>query len=180
MVPTIFKILIAYEDFEAGIQARRLADSLANRLGCDYRIQTDTWKFELLGHPRLRELIARATGEADMLIIAARGGELPAYVKGWLEAWASSHTSDPVVLVALHNLQPDSEPMPEVSAPSLDEPPPLLAYLRAVAAQNRVDFFWCGKDSETEPLCCLESGFHHRYEALRQRPDRAATIADLR
>ena len=139
---TAFRILIAYEDRETGNSARNLVRRLAARLASCCRLESDPWKFELIGHPRLKRFVARAAGEADMIIIAAKGGEeLPSSVRGWLECWASRHRCDPVALVAL---SPEQD---EVRVPA----PAWLAHLARTAAVAGADFFSPGR-APSEPL----------------------------
>jgi len=119
----------------------KMTERLAVQLPPSIRINTESWKFELIGNTRLQELATESLAEADMVILAASGNkELPPFIAQWIERWALCPRSEPVALVALHD--------GEVSTP--DESNPLRAYLHGVARQGNVDFFWYGEDRSTE------------------------------
>ncbi len=82
-----FNVVIAYENFETGKQAKRTYDFLTLNLGRDYRLTNQMWKFDVLSIPKLREIAANDAAAADIVIIACRGDDLPEQVKAWLESW---------------------------------------------------------------------------------------------
>jgi hypothetical protein len=141
----VFRIVIAYEHFNAGMRAKRLTDRMAAQLHPQIAISTDAWKFELLGDAHLKELAGCSAAEADMLIIAANGNtELPAHVTQWIEQWAFRERNEAGALVALHNLEQKT----------VAELPPLRASLRRIAEQGNVQLFWYGDTPLAEdPLC---------------------------
>src|SRR5437867_2974953 len=97
-----FKIVIAYENFASGIYAKEVSQRLAVELEPEFAIQSDLWKFEMLGQPHLREYAVTGAAEADMVIIAARGAdELPVHVKNWIEGCVHQKRVGPAALVAL-------------------------------------------------------------------------------
>ena len=69
----VFKIVIAYENFAAGIRAKKMLERLTSELQPDFQINSDVWKFEMLGHRRLREQATTEASEADMIVVSARG-----------------------------------------------------------------------------------------------------------
>jgi hypothetical protein len=139
----VFKIVIAYENFAAGIRAKKMLERLASELQPDFQINSDVWEFEMLGHRRLREQAATEASEADMIVVSARGdAELPAHVKNWVDGWLPQRRGGLTALVALLDLEEKSS-----SAQST------CAYLRQVAGKGRMDFFckagdWEHRDSE--------------------------------
>jgi hypothetical protein len=127
----VFDVLIVYEDFETGKNARRVYDFLSEQLGKDCRFSTHLWKFEVLGIPKLRELAAKEAAATDIFIVTFHGGKpLPKDFKYWIEHW-SNHDRHPLALVALYNTQPGNE----VEDARNQE------YLATVAAQAGMEFF---------------------------------------
>src|SRR4051794_31457425 len=79
-----FNVVIAYENLEAGKNARKTYDYLAQHLGQDCQFANEMWSFDVLSIPRLRELAARDAMQADIIIVACHGnGRLPEAVKSW-------------------------------------------------------------------------------------------------
>jgi hypothetical protein len=144
----VFRIVIAYEDFDTGTRATMMTKRLAAQLPPEIGLATDAWKFELIGDPHLCELARKSATDANMLIISVTGNsELPADISEWLENWALRERNQPVALVALHNLEPQA----------LDESPPLRTYLRRVAEQGNMHFFWYGEDRPAKNVSSLEA-----------------------
>jgi hypothetical protein len=143
----VFKIVIAYEHFDGGTRAKNMTERMAAQLPPPITINTDAWKFELLGDLHLKELAGCSAAEADMLIIAATGNtELPAHVTQWIEQWAFRERNEAGALVALHSLEQDA----------LEESSPLRTSLRRIAEQGNVHFFWYGDTTLTEDLLCAD------------------------
>ena len=135
----------------------RMTERLAAHLPPSIRINTESWKFELIGNSRLQELSAESLADADMLILAAsRNKELPPFIGAWIERWALCPRTEPVALVALHTLHEGEVPFP-------DQTNALRAYLLGLARQGNVDFFWYGEDRSSEGACrtSLERGHHY-------------------
>src|SRR5258708_1610692 len=96
----VFRIVIAYDHFNAGTRAKKMTDRMAAQLNPQVAIKTDAWKFELLGDSGLQELADISVAEADMLIIAATGdADLPSHVAQWIEKWASRPGGEALALV---------------------------------------------------------------------------------
>jgi hypothetical protein len=127
-----FKIVVAYEDFDAGLRAKEMLERLSQQLIPEFEVSRDVWKFELLGHPQLRKQAAREASEADMILIAARAeSELLPHVTSWIDEWASNRNGRVAALVALLDQEQENE----------NELPPLCALLQQTAERAGMDFF---------------------------------------
>ncbi|PWU18528.1 MAG: hypothetical protein C5B50_08860 [Verrucomicrobia bacterium] len=139
----VFNVVIIYEDFETGKQARRTYDFLVENLGTDCRFENQMWKFDVLRIPKLREMAARDAAAADIIIISGHGGdELPADVKHWVETW-QGQSPNAIALVALFDRP-------------REETRPAREYLANVANRCQMAFFaqpddWPGKGGEEPP-----------------------------
>lgn len=122
-----FNVVIAYEDFETGKQAKRAYDSLTSGLGAEFMFSSPMWKFDVLSIPKLQEMaIADAQG-ADMVMVACRGGaELHKSVREWIDGWIARGTRA-AALVALFQCEPE-------------ECGPIHKYLSAAAARAGIEF----------------------------------------
>jgi hypothetical protein len=126
--PTI-KVVIVYEDFEAGKHAKATYDFLVEHLGHECQFTNQMWKFDVLTIAKLREIAAKDAAFADIIIVACRGDELPSDVKGWFELWLAER-SHPIALVGLFN----EEAGPEISEAA-------RSYLAEIAQRGRMEFF---------------------------------------
>ena len=152
-----FRIVIAYEDFDAGLRAKDMLARLSSELCPEFEVTQDVWKFELLGHAPLRKQAALEASGADMILIAARAeAELPPHVKRWIEEWARQRDGRVAALVALLD-QDQAEQL------SSGQPPPLCAFLQQTAEAAGMDFFcktgdWRQQDFE---YVFFETTHHH-------------------
>ncbi len=129
--PTL-KIVTAYEDFAGSLRARELLDRVAFGLKGEFKITNDVWKFELLGHPQLREYAAADAADAALIIVSADGEvELPAFVNDWVASCLQHRRSVPAALVALLSREENVH----------STPPPACTDLRRLAERAQVDFF---------------------------------------
>src|SRR5881296_3929579 len=81
-----FNVVIVYEDFETGKQAKRTVDFLAAQLKNDCSFTNKMWKSDVLNIPKLREMAAKDAAAADIVIISGRGrNPLAPEVKAWIE-----------------------------------------------------------------------------------------------
>jgi len=139
----VFNVVIVYEDFESGKQARKTYDYLVENLGTDCQFENQMWKFDVLRIPKLREMAARDAAAADIIIISGHGGsELPADVRHWIEAW-QNQSLRAIALVALFD-----RPHEETGA--------IRAYLADAARRCNMAFFaqpddWPGKTGTESP-----------------------------
>jgi hypothetical protein len=127
--PTI-KVVIVYEDFEAGKHAKATYDFLVEHLGHECQFTNQMWKFDVLTIAKLREIAAKDAALADIIIVACRGEDLPAEVQTWFELWLAEK-SHPIALVGLFN---ESDVQPE----NLEA---ARAYLAEIARRGRMEFF---------------------------------------
>lgn len=124
-----FNVVIAYEDFETGKQAKRTYDFLVDHLGKECPFGNQMWKFDVLGIPKLREMAARDAALADIIIIACKGKELGQEVKAWIELWISECKG--LALVALFDCEPQDLFMVR----------DVRKYLETVALRGQLEFF---------------------------------------
>src|SRR5262245_49653703 len=81
-----FNVVIAYEDFETGKNAKKTYDFLVEHLGDECAFNNQMWKFDVLSLPKLREMAIGDATQADIIIISAHGtNDLPSQVKTWIE-----------------------------------------------------------------------------------------------
>src|SRR6476660_6639868 len=127
----IFNVVIAYEDFETGKQAKRTFDVLVEQLDNDCRFTNQMWKFDVLNIPKLREMAAKDAAAADIVIVSCRArGELPSEVKAWIELWLAEE-NHAIAMVALLDSSPGF-PM---------EAAYFRRYLSEVAVRGGMEFF---------------------------------------
>jgi hypothetical protein len=97
-----FNVLIAYDDFEAGKQAKKTYDFLVEHLGGECEFANQMWKFDVLGIPKLREMAAKDANAADIIIVSCHAaGELSAEFKGWTELWLQQKCNAIALVVLL-------------------------------------------------------------------------------
>jgi hypothetical protein len=97
----IFNVVIAYEDFETGKQAKETYDFLVNNLRHECRFENQMWKFDVLGISKLREMAVKDALMADIIIISCHGiHEFSADVKTWIDSWVCGQCNA-IALVAL-------------------------------------------------------------------------------
>lgn len=126
-----FNVVIVYEDFETGKQAKRTFDFLAEQLKGDCAFMNQMWKFDVLNIPKLREMAAKDAATADIVIISCRGSsELAPEVKAWIELWLAEN-NQAIALVALVD-KSTASPMESVA---------LRRYLAEVALRGNMEFF---------------------------------------
>ena len=84
----VFKAVLIYEDFAAGVRARRFCERLVRRLG--RTLEEQIWKFDVLGIREVRNLAAGAARKADVVIVSVSGRtELPHTAQGWLTQYVA-------------------------------------------------------------------------------------------
>jgi hypothetical protein len=126
----IFNVVIAYEDFETGKQAKETYDFLVNNLRHECRFENQMWKFDVLSIPKLREMAAKDALMADIIIISCRGAhELSPDVKAWIDSWTYGR-SNAIALVGLFGK--DTEDSDNNG---------IRDYLADVAKRARMEFF---------------------------------------
>src|SRR5579864_5473992 len=135
-------VVIAYEDLETGKRAMKTYDYLVEHLGDQCLFANQMWKFDVLSVSKLREIAAKDAAAADIIMIAAHGGnQLPREVKAWIELWLSykTHAS---ALVGLFGIECVDNPVRD--------------YLAGVAKRAKIEFFcqpglWPGRAEKQYP-----------------------------
>jgi hypothetical protein len=126
----IFNVVIVYEDFETGKQAKETYDFLVNNLRHECRFENQMWKFDVLGISKLREMAAKDAQMADIIIISCHGThDLSTDVKAWIDAWVQGQ-SNAIALVGLFGNGCD-----DCDNNSIRD------YLAGVAGRARMEFF---------------------------------------
>lgn len=164
-----FNVLIAYEDFESGKQAKKTYDFLVQNLGQECQFNNQMWKFDVLAVPKLREMAARDAEMADIIMISCQGGQdLHPHVKQWIDAWRTERINA-IALVALFQ-------SPEQNA---GQSRLIREYLAGVARAGAMGFFaqpdqWPEHKSLAEQFS-LEAALDRHVESL----SRVAVQRDL-
>jgi hypothetical protein len=126
-----FGVVIAFEDFDTGRQAKRAYDFLVANLSHEWQVTSQMWKFELLSIPGLREMAASDAASAKLIIISSRGDrELPADVKEWIAIW-QGYQGDTVGLITLFHCPTEQTKHAESTQ----------AYFESVARRGQMEFF---------------------------------------
>ena len=124
-------LVVAYQDVECGKHAQATCAFLEERLGGEFGIVSQMWKFDALAVPALREAAARDAAVADLIFLSCHGtDELPMDVKAWMELWLGCQSSA-FALVALFD-QANRE------APHVRE---IQHYLHSFAMRAGMEFF---------------------------------------
>jgi hypothetical protein len=165
---SVFRVVIAYDNLVAGIEAadvlRRVALQLEEEFGIQddvWQIDSGVWKFETLRDPELRAEAAGEAVAADIIIISVGSAELPASVENWIESVLLRKEGGQAAMVAL------LDPRHEISG----EPPRLENYFRRLAEQYGLDLF-CNTD---EPRLSVRSGIA---SALSRNEDDPVLVND--
>lgn len=145
-----FNVVIAYENFESGKQAKATYDFLVENLGTNCKFSSQMWKFDVLGIPKLREMAAKDAAAADIVILACKGSNrLPIEVKAWIELWLAEKNNS-IALVALF----------EAPEGNLEQLEATREYLSSVAKRGQMEFFMQPHELTVNPK--TESGAWQR------------------
>jgi len=130
---SVIRLVLAYEDFEAGKRAQRACQQLAPPASPDTAVNLDSWKFDLLKLPSMRTMAAQAVAGSDLVILAPHDGEtLPCFVLEWIRLTLRHSATRPKGLLLLMGLDPeDQEPLLATKHP-----------LKELAARSGIPF-WC-------------------------------------
>ena len=135
------EVVIVYENFAAGIRAKSMLDRLSAALQPEFGINRGLWKFELLDYPQLREQAAIEALKADMIVVSTNGdSDLPEHIKNWIESWLPQKREGLAALIALLD-------HPQQKTDSW----PAYTYLRQVANEGKMDFFFCKTHDWEQP-----------------------------
>jgi hypothetical protein len=128
----LFNVVIAYEDFETGREAKKVYDFIASNLAAECRCEHQMWKFDVFAIPKLREMAARDASAADIIVISSRSGSLPEAVRNWVDSWLLDKPAG-LALVCLC----DETDEPGDSADSIDT----QEFLKDAARRGNMEFF---------------------------------------
>ena len=99
---TPFNVVIMYEDFGTGKQAKKGLDYVAEELGNDLEFRHSMWRLDTLQDPKFNILAAPVLSEADMLIISLRGeGQLPAKIRALIDEQLAQTVNHQCALMAV-------------------------------------------------------------------------------
>jgi hypothetical protein len=100
--PTLFNVVIVYEDFATGNRAKKGLDYVAEELGGNMEFRHSMWRLEVLQEPALSVMAAPALAEADLLIISLRGdSRLPAEIRELIDERLAQTANHDCALVAV-------------------------------------------------------------------------------
>jgi hypothetical protein len=130
------KVFVAFDEGDCA----RNAEALIHRVAPDEACDIELWRLEQLAVLSQGNVVAGSAGEADLVIIAVRGGStLTQLARTWLSRSLTLRDNDRegvlVVLWSGADAQPGANPE-------------LLAFLETLAVLNRLDFFAGCADSK--------------------------------
>lgn len=83
------KVVLVYEDFEMGVEGKRIFDLIAGEVGGIDAARLTVWRFDFFHSLELTDALSRQSEEADVIIVAPRDPHsLPPQVKRWLDHWS--------------------------------------------------------------------------------------------
>ena len=126
----VFKAVLIYENFAAGVRAQCFCERLVRAL--DSTLEEQMWSFDALGIREARNAAASAARKADVVIVSVLGHtDLPSTIRAWLDMWLWLLDKQNPALVALF----DSSTRPNIGS--------IRAYLSNIA-----------RGATKPPLCC--------------------------
>jgi hypothetical protein len=126
-------ILVLYEDFTAGLQAKEWLDRLAHQLEYEAEFDANLWRFDVLRAPAFAEHAISDAAKADIIVLSAHTGVgLLAPVGEWLNQCLRLRANQSTALVVLL----------EGDAADQEDNRPLLANLKALAQRANVALFY--------------------------------------
>ena len=129
-LPTIFNVVLMYEDFETRERAKRSLDYLRDEFGNDFEFRHSMWRLDVLQDPKLNALAAPSLAEADLLIVCLRcERQVPDKILALIDERLAQTLNPECALVAPF----------EGSAPVTRSS--VYACLAALARQHGFDFF---------------------------------------
>lgn len=115
------KVVIAYEGFEAGVEAMELFQRLVSELMPDAESELDLWRCELLGIPDIRKTAAAEARDADMIIVSlTEDHPLPPELLAWMELWIDAKPGQHSALVVLFRESPRNPAHPPCSRAAIE------------------------------------------------------------
>ena len=96
----VLKSVLIYENFAAGVRARRFFESLASE--SEKTLEEQMWDFDALGIREVRNAAASAARKADVVAVSVSAQqELPGTVRAWFDMWLWLLEGEKPALVAL-------------------------------------------------------------------------------
>lgn len=100
--PTLFNVVVMYEDVQTGRRAKKGLDYVAEELGNDLEFRRSMWRLDALQEPTLNAMAMPALAEADLLIISLRGdSQLPSKIRALIDKRLAQTTNHDCAVVAL-------------------------------------------------------------------------------
>jgi hypothetical protein len=128
--PTLFNVVIMYEDFGTGKRAKKGLDYVAEELGEDMEFRNSMWRLDVLQESELGVMAAPALAEDDLLMISLRGdSRLPAKIRALIDERLAQTANHDCALVALFE---------GVTSPTRSS---VYVYLAKLARLHRRDLF---------------------------------------
>ena len=128
-----FNIAVAYDSYGAARRALRIFSSLLDAFGDEFDFQCQLWRFDVLALLDVRQAAVRSSTSADMLVVSAEAdGEMPAFLKQWLEDSIEGKAPGTAALVGL--LEARGQTASEMYSPT-------RRFLQDAAHRAGLDFF---------------------------------------
>jgi hypothetical protein len=98
---SLVKAVVLYSEFESGVRARALLSRVAHQAGCQGRVQSVFWRFDVMSQPLVAREALYHAADADIVLLAASAvSSPPAWLLEWLEGWAITRRVQDAVLAA--------------------------------------------------------------------------------
>ena len=98
-------VMAVFENPDAGLRARRLMDTVKNKLNLDAELDVCFWKFHRLQNPAAKCPAVTAAPHADVIILSAHDGKKwPEAIQEWIPARPTTCIRQPGALVAILDL----------------------------------------------------------------------------
>lgn len=125
-----FKVVVAFEDNSASVNAMKTCEYVISQLGGDVEVRRKVVNFDRPRNPRILAAAARDAAAADMVIVSTRGeSQLPSEMEKWMQDWSGHRSTDEGALVAI------------VNSGGIGAESGVRAHLADVARKANMDFF---------------------------------------
>ena len=127
-----FHVVIIYDDSASGGRAKHFYDRAIQELADECAFSFELWSFAVLALPEIANSVARATAEADFVILSMHGKtQLAFQTRDWLEKWLKLITDHKPALITLLDRR----------ATRHGTTASTLAYLRKIADRHGISFY---------------------------------------
>jgi hypothetical protein len=135
------KVVVVYEEFQMGLQGKKIADRIAREAG-RAAPELTAWRFDRIRSAALTAAAVRQAEEADLIIVAPRHPDnLPPQVCIWLEAWSANRKPGHGALIALF----DARTAVTVRRSSV------ARLLWSASQRAGIDYFFCKAPASEKP-----------------------------